>query len=39
VADAEAAGSTRKEAIAEVARLAGLPKREVYDVVHKREDA
>jgi 16S rRNA (cytidine1402-2'-O)-methyltransferase len=39
VAEAEAAGSSRKEAIAEVARLAGLPKREVYDVVHRREDA
>lgn len=35
VADLEAAGSTRKEAIAEVARRAGLPKREVYDVVHR----
>jgi len=42
VAEAEAGGLTRKEAIAEVAKLAGLPKREVYDVVHKvgheRED-
>ncbi len=35
VADEEAAGATRKEAIADVARRAGLPKREVYDVVHK----
>ncbi|WP_322920196.1 16S rRNA (cytidine(1402)-2'-O)-methyltransferase [Nocardioides renjunii] len=35
VADLEAAGSTRKEAIAEVAKRAGLPKREVYDVVHR----
>ena len=35
VADLEASGSTRKEAIAEVARRAGLPKREVYDVVHR----
>ena len=35
VADLEATGSTRKEAIAEVARRAGLPKREVYDVVHR----
>ena len=26
-------GSTRKEAIADVARRAGLPKREVYDAV------
>jgi 16S rRNA (cytidine1402-2'-O)-methyltransferase len=38
VAQAESEGSTRKDAIAEVARAAGLPKREVYDVVHKRED-
>jgi len=36
VADTEAAGSTRKDAILEVARLAGLPKRTVYDAVHKR---
>lgn len=35
VADLEASGSTRKEAIAEVAKRAGLPKREVYDVVHR----
>ena len=35
VAALEASGSTRKEAIAEVARRAGLPKREVYDVVHR----
>ena len=35
VADEEAAGATRKEAIADVARRAGLPKREVYDVVHR----
>ena len=35
VTDLEAAGSTRKEAIAEVAKRAGLPKREVYDVVHR----
>lgn len=35
VAEAEAGGLTRKEAIAEVAKLAGLPKREVYDAVHK----
>ena len=35
VAELEATGSTRKEAIAEVARRAGLPKREVYDVVHR----
>ncbi|WP_460869958.1 16S rRNA (cytidine(1402)-2'-O)-methyltransferase [Nocardioides pakistanensis] len=36
VADAEAQGSTRKDAILEVARLAGLPKRVVYDAVHKK---
>ncbi len=35
VADLEAHGARRKEAIAEVARAAGLPKREVYDLVHK----
>jgi 16S rRNA (cytidine1402-2'-O)-methyltransferase len=34
VADEEAAGATRKEAIADVARRAGLPKREVYAAVH-----
>ena len=33
VAEEEAVGSTRKEAIADVARRAGLPKREVYDAV------
>jgi 16S rRNA (cytidine1402-2'-O)-methyltransferase len=36
VADTEAQGATRKEAILEVARLAGLPKRVVYDAVHKQ---
>jgi 16S rRNA (cytidine1402-2'-O)-methyltransferase len=35
VAEAEAEGSTRKEAILDVARRAGLPKRVVYDAVHK----
>ena len=35
VAEAEAAGSTRKDAILDVARRAGLPKRVVYDAVHK----
>jgi 16S rRNA (cytidine1402-2'-O)-methyltransferase len=35
VAELEASGTPRKEAILEVARRAGLPKREVYDVVHK----
>ncbi|PUA83083.1 16S rRNA (cytidine(1402)-2'-O)-methyltransferase [Nocardioides currus] len=36
VAEEEAAGATRKEAIADVARRAGVPKREVYDHVHKQ---
>ncbi|QIK74389.1 16S rRNA (cytidine(1402)-2'-O)-methyltransferase [Nocardioides piscis] len=36
VAEEEAAGATRKEAIADVARRAGVPKREVYDCVHKQ---
>ncbi|MEP6817586.1 MAG: 16S rRNA (cytidine(1402)-2'-O)-methyltransferase [Marmoricola sp.] len=36
VADAEATGSTRKDAILAVAQRAGLPKRVVYDAVHKR---
>lgn len=35
VADLEAAGDTRKEAIAAVAKRAGVPKREVYDAVHR----
>ncbi|HEU5038625.1 MAG TPA: 16S rRNA (cytidine(1402)-2'-O)-methyltransferase [Nocardioides sp.] len=34
VAALEAEGSTRKDAIAEVARRAGVPKREVYNLVH-----
>jgi 16S rRNA (cytidine1402-2'-O)-methyltransferase len=34
VADLEGAGSTRKDAIVEVARLAGVPKRDVYNLVH-----
>src|SRR5690606_37860994 len=34
VADLEAEGSSRKDAIMEVARRAGLPKRDVYQVVH-----
>ncbi len=34
VADLEADGTTRKEAILQVARRAGVPKREVYDAVH-----
>jgi 16S rRNA (cytidine1402-2'-O)-methyltransferase len=35
VADLEAAGTARKAAIAEVAHGAGVPKREVYDAVHR----
>jgi 16S rRNA (cytidine1402-2'-O)-methyltransferase len=35
VVDLQEDGLTKKEAIAEVARLAGVPKREVYDLVHK----
>jgi 16S rRNA (cytidine1402-2'-O)-methyltransferase len=34
VAELEAEGVRRKEAIVEVARLAGVPKREVYNLVH-----
>ncbi len=34
VADLEASGTPRKDAILQVARLAGVPKREVYDAVH-----
>ena len=30
-------GTTRKDAIAQVARSAGVPKREVYDAVHREE--
>lgn len=37
VADQEARGVPRKEAIADVARRAGVPKREVYDLVHKNK--
>ncbi|MET3962635.1 16S rRNA (cytidine1402-2'-O)-methyltransferase [Marmoricola sp. OAE513] len=36
VADQEARGVSRKDAIADVARRAGVPKREVYDLVHKK---
>lgn len=39
VAEEEADGATRKDAILTVARRAGLPKREVYDVVHRDPDA
>jgi len=35
VADLEASGTPRKEAIAQVAQLAGIPKRDVYDAVHR----
>ncbi|HEY1133962.1 MAG TPA: 16S rRNA (cytidine(1402)-2'-O)-methyltransferase [Nocardioides sp.] len=35
VAAAEAAGTSRKDAIREIADAAGVPKRVVYDVVHK----
>ena len=37
VADLEAGGTPRKESIAEVARLAGVPKREVYNLVHRAQ--
>jgi 16S rRNA (cytidine1402-2'-O)-methyltransferase len=36
VAEEEAIGATRKDAILDVARRAGLPKRVVYDAVHKK---
>lgn len=36
VAQREDQGMTRKDAIAEVARLAGVPKRDVYHLVHAR---
>ena len=36
VARLEAEGTPRKEAIVAVAKAAGLPKREVYNVVHTR---
>ena len=35
VAERESAGTSRRDAIAEVARLAGVPKRQVYDAVVK----
>lgn len=35
VTEIEAEGATRKDAILEVARRAGVPKREVYDAVHR----
>lgn len=37
VAELEADGTSRRDAILEVARRAGVPKREVYDAVHKQE--
>jgi 16S rRNA (cytidine1402-2'-O)-methyltransferase len=37
VAEREAGGMSRKDAIAEVARLAGVPRRQVYDLVHVRK--
>ncbi|GGD21977.1 16S rRNA (cytidine(1402)-2'-O)-methyltransferase [Nocardioides daphniae] len=36
VAEREGGGMSRKDAIAAVAKLAGVPKREVYDLVHVR---
>jgi 16S rRNA (cytidine1402-2'-O)-methyltransferase len=36
VADQEARGVSRKDAIADVAKRAGVPKREVYDLVHRK---
>lgn len=38
VAAREEAGTRRKDAILEVAREAGVPKRVVYDAVHKHPD-
>jgi 16S rRNA (cytidine1402-2'-O)-methyltransferase len=35
VADLEASGTPRRDAIAQVAKAAGVPKRQVYDAVHK----
>ena len=35
VAEEEETGATRKEAILEVARRSGVPKRVVYDAVHR----
>jgi 16S rRNA (cytidine1402-2'-O)-methyltransferase len=37
VAELEMNGMTRKDAILDVARRAGVPKREVYDVVHRSQ--
>jgi 16S rRNA (cytidine1402-2'-O)-methyltransferase len=38
VADAEGVGMSRKDAIQDVSKRAGLPKREVYDAVHRTPD-
>jgi 16S rRNA (cytidine1402-2'-O)-methyltransferase len=38
VADEEGTGTTRKDAIREVAQRTGVPKRTVYDAVHKPRD-
>jgi 16S rRNA (cytidine1402-2'-O)-methyltransferase len=38
VAAEEAAGSSRKDAIRSIARRAGVPKREVYDAVHRPQE-
>ena len=38
VADEEGTGTTRKDAIREVAQRTGVPKRTVYDAVHKPQD-
>jgi 16S rRNA (cytidine1402-2'-O)-methyltransferase len=38
VAELETGGMTRKDAILDVARRAGVPKREVYDAVHKKAE-
>ncbi|MCW2829014.1 MAG: rRNA ((1402)-2-O)-methyltransferase, partial [Marmoricola sp.] len=35
VAQEEGSGATRKEAILDVARRSGVPKRVVYDAVHR----
>jgi 16S rRNA (cytidine1402-2'-O)-methyltransferase len=38
VAEEETMGATRRDAILDVARRAGLPKRVVYDAVHKKQE-
>ncbi|MFT4265306.1 MAG: 16S rRNA (cytidine(1402)-2'-O)-methyltransferase [Nocardioides sp.] len=37
VAELESEGATRKDAIAAAARATGMPRREVYDLVHKEQ--